>query len=242
MDAARTIRGKYGGYFSSSVCPSGADRVNRRIALSTILEHVVKKILSLIAVLSLATLTACGQANSAVTLGDINISQTEFQKSVDALLSERDGVDVSQMQLQSGGDLNRSQLRFMIITTIFDEIAKELKLDVTKTEVTTTAQELINQSGGEEALATNLVAAQIASTNFDRYIRAIIISDKLTAALQASGISEEEVGTRISELVTAKGKELGITVNPRYGTWDHESGDIIATDSADGAVTSPVTN
>jgi hypothetical protein len=206
------------------------------------LEHVVKKILSLIAVLSLATLTACGQANSAVTLGDINISQTEFQKSVDTLLSEREGVDVSQMQLQSGGDLNRSQLRFMIITTVFDEIAKELKLDVTKTEVTTTAQELINQSGGEEALATNLVAAQIASINFDRYVRAIIISDKLTAALQASGISEEEVGTRISELVTAKGKELGITVNPRYGTWDHESGDIIATDSADGAVTSPVTN
>lgn len=201
----------------------------------------MKKILSLIAVLSLATLTACGQANSAVTLGDINISQTEFQKSIDTLLSEREGVDISQMQLQSGGDLNRSQLRFMIITTVFDEIAKELKLNVTKTEVTTTAQELITQSGGEEALATNLVAAQIASTNFDRYVRAIIISDKLTAALQASGISEAEVDARISELVTAKGKELGITVNPRYGTWDHESGDIIATDSANGAVTSPVT-
>lgn len=201
----------------------------------------MKKILSLIAVLSLATLTACGQANSAVTLGEISISQTEFQKTVDTLLAERKGVDVSQMQLQSGGDLNRSQLRFIIITTVFDEIAKELKLEVTKTEVTTTAQELINQSGGEEALTTNLVAAQIASTDFDRYVRAMIISDKLAAALQASGISEEEVGNRISELVTAKGKELGITVNPRYGTWDHESGDIIATDSANGAVTSPAT-
>jgi hypothetical protein len=205
------------------------------------LEPVVKKILSLIAVISLATLTACGQANSAATLGDITISQTEFQKSIDTLLAERKGIDVSQMQLQSGGDLNRSQLRFMIITTVFDEIAKELKLEVTKTEVATTSQELISQSGGEEALATNLVAAQIASTNFDRYVRAIIISDKLTAALQSSGVSEEEVGARISELVTAKGKELGINVNPRYGTWDHESGDIIATDSANGAVKSPTT-
>jgi ABC-type glycerol-3-phosphate transport system substrate-binding protein len=205
------------------------------------LEHVVKKILSLIAVLSLATLTACGQSNTAVTLGDITISQTTFQESVDTLLAERKGIDVSQMQLQSGGDLNRSQLRFLIITTIFDEIAKELKLEVTTTEVTTTAQELVIQSGGEEALASNLVAAQIASTNFNRYVRAMIISDKLAAALQASGISEEEVGTRISELVTAKGKEIGITVNPRYGTWDHEAGDIIATDSANGAVTTPAT-
>ena len=201
----------------------------------------MKKILSLIAVLSLATLTACGQSNTAVTLGDITISQTTFQESVDTLLAERKGIDVSQMQLQSGGDLNRSQLRFLIITTIFDEIAKELKLEVTTTEVTTTAQELVIQSGGEEALASNLVAAQIASTNFNRYVRAMIISDKLAAALQASGISEEEVGTRISELVTAKGKEIGITVNPRYGTWDHEAGDIIATDSANGAVTTPAT-
>ena len=201
----------------------------------------MKKILSLIAVLSLATLTACGQSNTAVTLGDITISQTTFQESVDTLLAERKGIDVSQMQLQSGGDLNRSQLRFLIITTIFDEIAKELKLEVTTTEVTTTAQELVIQSGGEEALASNLVAAQIASTNFNRYVRAMIISDKLAAALEASGISEEEVGTRISELVTAKGKEIGITVNPRYGTWDHEAGDIIATDSANGAVTTPAT-
>jgi len=201
----------------------------------------VKKILSLIAVLSLATLTACGQANTAATLGDITISQTTFQESVDTLLAERKGIDVSQMQLQSGGDLNRSQLRFLIITTVFDEIAKELKLDVTTTEVTTTAQELVIQSGGEEALATNLVAAQIASTNFNRYVRAMIISDKLAAALQASGISEEEVGTRISELVTAKGKEIGIEVNPRYGRWDDEAGDIIATDSANGAVTTPAT-
>ena len=201
----------------------------------------MKKFLSLIAVISLATLTACGQANSAATLGDITISQTQFQETIDTLLAERKGIDVTQMQLQSGGELNRSQLRLMVITTIFDEIAKELKLEVTKTEITTTQERLISQSGGEEALATNLVAAQIASTNFDRYVRAIIISDKLTAALQSSGVSEEEVGTRISELVTAKAKEMKITINPRYGAWDYESGDIVATDSASGAVTSPTT-
>jgi hypothetical protein len=158
------------------------------------LEHVVKKNLSLIAVLSLATLTACGQVNSAATLGDITISQSQLQESVDTILAERDGIDISQMQLETGGDLNRSQLRFLVITTLFDEIAKELKLDVTKTEMVTTRQQMIAQSGGEEAFASNLVGAQIASTNFDKYVRVVIISDKLTAALQESGITEEEVG------------------------------------------------
>jgi hypothetical protein len=199
----------------------------------------VKKIVAIIAALSLATLTACGQTNSAATLGDITITQSDFQETVDSLLAEREGVDVSQMQLESGGALNRSQLRFLIISNIFDEIAKELKLEITKTELATTRDGLIAQSGGEAELSKNLVAAQIASKNFDRYIRAIIISDKISAALQASGVAEEDVSAQLSQLVTAKTKELKISVNPRYGTWDDESGDIIATDSAGSAVTTP---
>jgi len=202
----------------------------------------VKKILGLIAVISLATLTACGQANSAATLGDITISQAKLQTTVDTLLKEREGQDVSQMQLETGADLNRSQLRFLIIATIFDEIAKELKLEVTKTEIATTSQNMISQSGGEAAFAGNLVAAQIASSNFETYVRAIIISDKISAALVQSGVAEADVSTKLSQLVTAKTKELKIKINPRYGTWDDAAGDIVASDSAGTAVQSNATN
>ena len=201
----------------------------------------MKKILGLIAVISLATLTACGQLNSAATLGDMTISQNELQTTVDTMLKERATQDVSQMQLETGATLNRSQLRFLIITKIFDEIAKELKLEVTKTEMATTRQNMVDQSGGESALAGNLVSAQIASTNFDKYIRAIIISDKLTAALKQSGVADADVSTKISQLVVAKTKELKIKINPRYGTWDDASGDILPTDSAGDAVTTPAT-
>jgi hypothetical protein len=206
------------------------------------LELGVKKILGLIAVISLATLTACGQANSAATLGDITISQAKLQTTVDTLLKEREGQDVSQMQLETGADLNRSQLRFLIIATIFDEIAEELKLEVTKTEIATTSQNMISQSGGEAAFAGNLVAAQIASSNFETYVRAIIISDKISAALAQSGVAEADVSTKLSQLVTAKTKELKIKINPRYGTWDDAAGDIVATDSAGDAVQSNATN
>lgn len=195
-----------------------------------------KKVLALIAVLSLATVTACGQVNSAVTLGDITITQSSFQATIDELLKERESVDQSQMQLEVGSALNRSQLRFMVITTIFDEIAKELKISVSKTEEATTRQTLIDQSGGEEALAQNLVAAQIAPSNFERYIRAIVVTEKLADALEASGVSADAVDFRITELVNAKAKELKVTVNPRYGTWDYEAGDILATDSASDAI------
>ena len=197
-----------------------------------------KIVLALIAVLSLATLTACGQVNSAATLGDITITQSSFQATIDELLKERESVDQSQMQLEEGAALNRSQLRFLIITSVFDEIAKELKLTVSKTDQATLRQTLLDQVGGESALPQSLVSAQIAPSNFPRYIRAIIITEKISKALQDSGITAEAVDARISELVNAKAKELKITVNPRYGTWDYDAGDILATDSAGDAVTS----
>ena len=197
----------------------------------------MKKFLALLAVVSVLGLSGCGKVDSAATLGDITISQASAQAIVDEVLAERAKVDTSQMQLQSGSALNRSQLRFTIVTTLFDEIAKELKLGITSTELTQAESELITQSGGQEALAQNLVAAEIAPKNFDRYIRAIVTSNKIQDALIASGVAQEEVSARISQLVNAKAAQLKVEVNPRYGTWDPTTGDIVATDSAGLAVT-----
>ena len=197
----------------------------------------MKKFLALLAVVSVLGLSGCGKVDSAATLGDITISQASAQAIVDEVLAERAKVDTSQMQLQSGSALNRSQLRFTIVTTLFDEIAKELKLSITSTELTQAESELITQSGGQEALAQNLVAAEIAPKNFDRYIRAIVTSNKIQDALLASGVSQEEVSARISQLVNAKAAQLKVEVNPRYGPWDPTTGDIVATDSAGLAVT-----
>ena len=202
----------------------------------------MKKILALIGALSLMGLTACGSINSAATLGDITITQEDLQTSVDQLLTERAAVDTSQMQLESGAILNRSQLRFQVITTIFDEIAKELRINLTDSEITASRANLIAQSGGEAVLASNLVAAQIASSNFDRYIRANLISNKLNEALIATGVAEAELNARISQLINAKAKQLEISINPRYGTWDAEIGDIVEIDSAGDAVTTGENN
>ena len=196
----------------------------------------MKKILALIGVISIFALTGCGQVDSAATIGKVSISQASAQATVDEVLAERAKVDTSQMQIQSGAELNRSQLRFTIITTLFDDIAKELKLTVSTTEVAKAKSDLISQSGGAAALSKNLVAAEIAPSNFDRYVRAIIVSNKLQGALTASGVADADVSGRITQLVTAKAKQLKVTVNPRYGVWDQTTGQIVAKDSAGSAV------
>lgn len=196
----------------------------------------MKKILALLGVISVLALSGCGKVDSAATIGDITISQASAQSIIDEILSERTKVDTAGMQIQTGNALNRAQLRFTIVTTLFDEIAKELKLEISSTEIEQAKSDLIAQSGGQEALAKNLVAAEIAPSNFDNYVRAIVTSNKLQDALLASGVAEAEVSARINQLINAKAAELTVKVNPRYGTWDQDTGDIVATDSAGSAV------
>lgn len=196
----------------------------------------MKKILTVIAVISALTLTACGQVDTAASFGDTKITQAQAQSKVDEILAERDQVDTTQMQLETGNALNRSQLRFTIITSVFDEIAKELKIKVSSTEIENTRTGILQQIGGEEQLQTNLVAAQIAPSNFERYMRATVLSNKLADALGVAGVAEADVSTKISELVQRKAKQMKVSVNPRYGQWNEETAELLAEDSAGDAV------
>ena len=197
----------------------------------------MKKILALVAVATTLLLTGCSQVGSAATLGSTKISQATVQGSIDAILAARQGVDTSQMQLETGEILNRGQLRFHLLTALLLEVGKEIKLSVSKAEIDARRQGIIDQVGGEEALPNALVGAGIAPNDFDQYIEAILISDKITQALTAAGVTEADMGAQISKLVVAKAKELGVTVNPRYGKWDATVADVVASDAAGTAVT-----
>ena len=197
----------------------------------------MKKILVALTIATGLLLTGCSQTNEAATIGDFKISQTELQDTIDAVVAERGKVDTSQMQLETGDALNRSQLRFKILMHTFDEIAKELKLEVTSSQVVSRKQQITESLGGESELPKNLVNAAIAQQDFDTYVRAIIISDQITAALAASGVAEADIASQLGQLLNAKAKELGVKINPRYGFWDVEAGDVVAADVTGGAVT-----
>ena len=196
----------------------------------------MKKILAVLTIASALLLTGCSQTNEAASIGGFKISQTELQSSIDAVMAERSKVDSSQMQLETGEELNRGQLRFKILMHTFDEIAKELKIEVTSSQVGAKKASIIQSVGGEAELPKNLVNAAIALQDFDAYVRAIVISDQIAAALAQSGVAEEEVSTKVGDLLNAKAKTLGVKINPRYGVWDNEVGDVVAANVTGDAV------
>ena len=196
----------------------------------------MKKILAVMTIASALLLTGCSQNNEAATIGDFKISQTELQSSIDAVMAERTKVDTSQMQLETGEEFNRGQLRFKILMHTFDEIAKELKIEVTSSQIEAKKATIINSLGGEAELPKNLVNAAIALQDFDTYIRAIVISDQVAAALSEAGVAAEEVSAKVGDLLNAKAKSLGVKINPRYGVWDNEVGDVVAANVTGDAV------
>ena len=181
-------------------------------------------------------LTGCSQVGAAATLGDIKITQATVQGSVDSILAERAKVDTAQMDLQSGEELNRGQLRFHLYRAILRAIGAELKMEVTKAEIDTRRASILDQVGGAEFLPTALVSAGIAPEDLDTYIEIISLSEKISQALTASGVTEDQIGIETQNLVAAKANELGVTINPRYGKWDAVVADIVADDPASSAV------
>ncbi len=181
-------------------------------------------------------LTGCSQVGAAATLGDVKITQATVQGSVDSILAERAKVDTTQMQLETGEALNRGQLRFHLYSALLRAIGEEIKIEVTKAEIDTRRANILEQVGGAESLPVELVNAGIAPGDLDQYIELISFSEKISQALAASGVAEDQIGIELQKLVAAKANELGVTINPRYGKWDAEVADIVADDPASSAV------
>jgi hypothetical protein len=182
-------------------------------------------------------LSACGSTGSGVTIGKTEVSSAEIQKYVDEILSERTKVDTSQMNLDSGASLLRTQAQFQIISAVLDELISEKKISVTPADVAARRADIVGQVGGEAELPAALVSASLAPSNLDKYLKIIMISEKLNELVISEGATEETAGEVVTKLVTDTAKKLGVTVNSRYGKWNEETATIDEADNTDGAVT-----
>jgi PBP1b-binding outer membrane lipoprotein LpoB len=126
----------------------------------------VKKVISIAAISAALLLTGCSQVSSAASVGSVKISQATVQSSINEIMSERSKVDSSQMQLEVGENLNRSQMRFHVLSALLNKVAEKLKITVTKAEIDIRRAGITEQVGGEEGLPTALVGAGIAPKDF----------------------------------------------------------------------------
>jgi len=196
----------------------------------------MKKVISaLLVASSFMLLTAC-DAGTAAQIGDTKISINTVQSRIGEINAERKKFDTSQMQLSVGEELNRTEVRFLVISEIFKKLAEKSGIKITQAMKDAKKASILNSLGGTEQLGQALVSAQMAPSDLDLYIEAVLISDELSKNAVASGISEADVGTAVQQLVKELTKTETVKINPQYGTWDPNQADLAAFDSAGTAV------
>ena len=196
----------------------------------------MKKVISaLLVASSFMLLTAC-DAGTAAQIGDTKISVKTVQSRIAEINAERTKYDTSQMQLSVGEELNRTEVRFLVISVIFKKLADKSGIKITQAMKDAKKASILNSLGGTQQLGQALVSAQMAPSDLDLYIKAVLISDELSKNAVSSGISEAEVGTAIKQLVKELTKTEKVKINPQYGTWDPNQADLAAFDSAGTAV------
>jgi hypothetical protein len=192
----------------------------------------VKKIVASLGAGLLLVLTGCSSSNSAATIGKTDIPIATVQGTIDQILKERAKVDTADMNIVAGAELNTNAIRFHVISVLFDDIAEKISLKLKDSEIAARKADIILQIGGEDRLPISLVGAQIAPKDFSRYLRTVLIAEKIGEALKSQGDPSTD-GSGIQKLLVAMAKEKKVKINPRYGAWDYESGNI--TPAADNA-------
>lgn len=182
-------------------------------------------------------LSGCSNMSSAATIGGTEISVKIVEDSIAEILAERAKTDTSQMQLETGDALNRSQLQFLITNKIIEELAIEDKITITQAEVDSYRATVIKNVGGEASLPNVLVNATLAPSNIVDILRRDLIIAKLSQAAVSSGLSEADANAAVQQLVIEKAKSLKIVINPKFGKWNDLTAQIEAADATNGAVT-----
>lgn len=116
-------------------------------------------------------------------------------------------------------EINQRIVSSLVYAIVSTETATRLGVNVTDAEVESQYQSLVTQYGSIEGLE----AAAAAGAVPPELIRTILHTsgnfDMLGKKLAPNGTTDEQAAAAIAEL-SKVGKELGIEINPRFGTWD----------------------
>ena len=121
----------------------------------------MKKLVSAVVLASsLIFLTACN-ASTAAQIGDTKISTQDVQSRIAEILSERTKYDTTGMQLSTGEELNRSEMRFLVVATIFEKIAEKNGIKITQAMKDAKKAEIYSSLGGQAQLGAGAAIQQL---------------------------------------------------------------------------------
>lgn len=171
-------------------------------------------------------LTACGSGpahtGAAAVVGDHRITVSTLQAQVDRLRDAAAGSPQVAQSLAQQSDLNTSVLNGLVLDQVLERTLSDQGITISDGDVRHQREAALQQQfgGNESALETYFLANyHVAPKDIDHFIRRSVA---FTAIIQHAGYQPGSDGGNVvlEQTVSRTAKELGVTINPRYGTWD----------------------
>ncbi|MEV0176520.1 SurA N-terminal domain-containing protein [Streptomyces sp. NPDC050803] len=168
-------------------------------------------------------LTACGNdahPGAAAVVGDQRITVSQLENRVNEVRAAQRAAVQDEAQYAQAiartGSLTRDTLHGMVLDRVLHRAAQDAGVTVTRKEIQQMRTGLEQQAGGAKALETAwLQEYGVAPERLEENLRLQLEAQKLAAVL-GTDTSRPEFWKALSDA----SKELGVDLNPRYGTWD----------------------
>ncbi|WP_374982859.1 SurA N-terminal domain-containing protein [Streptomyces fradiae] len=169
-------------------------------------------------------LSACGSdahPGAAAVVGGQRIETTALQAQVRDVRTAQEASPQGDQLIRATGDLSREKLNGMIFDRVVEKVAADAGITASRKEVQQTRSDAARQYGGDRGLAEMLLRQQgTAPDEIDGLVRRNVLMNKIAEKYGVTNTPEGQ--EKLTKLFGAASKELGVDVNPRYGTWDHD--------------------
>jgi peptidyl-prolyl cis-trans isomerase SurA len=174
-----------------------------------------------------SALSACSpsQLGAAAMVDDQRITVSEIQGT---LKSVRDLQSRYGMKPSDSPTAARDEVQRRIVDLIFDRAAGDMGVGVSPGEISTAIDAEHKRAGGDTGFAQEFARANLSLASVDEVFRMQLLDRKMIQKLTAAnlGSSSDQVTAKLLGDLSSAAKVMRIKVNPRYGTFDVQAGQI----------------
>ena len=175
-------------------------------------------------VLGVAVLTGCSDspklAGSAVVINGNVVSASSVADRVDKVRAQIQVTDPSLIsEVPSLIQINQRAVDHFIRAALFEEVVAREGINVTQRDVEAYRDEVFAQYAKETIEAQLVSQNAVPADDVEGFMREIMIQRILMEKL-APGADNQTQFLAMTDYLTALSDELGVELNPRFGSWD----------------------
>jgi hypothetical protein len=122
----------------------------------------------------------------------------------------------------------RDEVQRRVVDLIFDRAARDMGVHVSADEISTAINAERTQLGGDKGLAQEFARSNLSLAAADDVFRQQLLNKKMIQKLTNTniGLSPDQVSAKLLGDLVSAAKSMRIKINPRYGTFDSQAGQI----------------